>query len=278
MGDACKLMMVHELTKRMSFKSMVSWIQLNDGQLIDFIRVYEIQSQRNIEEEKLTLTAMNRLSEIRKRREVTTRDWDRALKEEIDSKLGPSMVDSPIPSVDIGQTIKFLQSFPVQEELAGLGPEDLQSFPVQEELTGLEPEDLQLEPIILNDSPSFLVIQGVIESMKRYTKLSVEMEWDFDHDIGIVEYIYRETVLAGDVDDPTTLSGHEGGEESEEPVRRPVGRPKKRGRQFSNKPLRNKSDLFRLRQPSSLQQVESIEDEGEGGADGMTVDEGNQQL
>ncbi|KAF7863147.1 hypothetical protein EAF04_007230 [Stromatinia cepivora] len=245
--DACKLMMVHELTKRMTFKSMVSWMQLSDTQLIDFVQIYEIQSQRNVEEERLTLIAMSRLSAIRKEREVTTQDWDSVLEEEVDSKLGTSLIDSPIPLQEIDRTIRFIRSFHVQEQLPG----------------GLQIDNIEGPTFIPpEDFPPFLAIQEVTEAMSRYTKLGVECEWETDHEIGLRQYIEHGTELAGGVDG-IVLSDGEGGEEAEEPARRTVGRPKKRGRQFANKPVRNKADLLKLKLPSKLQQMKSIEDEDE---------------
>ncbi|CAD6447457.1 b4777965-7ba1-442f-91ee-4f38e30ed1a0 [Sclerotinia trifoliorum] len=246
--NACKLIMVHELTKQMSFKSMISWLQLSDTQLIDFIKIYEIQYQRNVEEERLTLTAMSHLSAIRKVREVRTQDWDRILKEEVDSRLGTSLIDSPIPLEDIDQTIRFIRFFPVQEQL----PRGLEIDNV-EGLTFIPPEDY----------PPSQVIKEVVEAMSRYTKLGAEYEWDLDHDIGLRQYIEHETELVGGVDG-IMLSDDEGGEEVEDPARRTIGRPKKKkGRQFANKPVRNRSDLSKLKLPSKLQQMESAEDDDE---------------
>ncbi|ESZ95475.1 hypothetical protein SBOR_4129 [Sclerotinia borealis F-4128] len=251
--DACKLMMVHELTKRMTFKTMVSWMQLTDTQLIDFVRIYEFQSQRNVEEERLTNIAMERLDKIRKMRDVTTKDWDIALEEEVDSKLSPSLIDSPIPLVEIGRTIRYLQSFHIQEELEGLRVDT--------------PEGPQV--FATDDIPPFLVIEEVNEAMKRYAKLSVELEWELDHDIGLRDYIEHETDLAGGVEG-IVLSD----DEAEKPAQRPIGRPKKTNRRFANKPLKIKSDLIKLRLPSKLQQMESVEDNNEAEGDDVSKGKG----
>ncbi|APA05315.1 hypothetical protein sscle_01g000850 [Sclerotinia sclerotiorum 1980 UF-70] len=245
--DACKLMMVHELTKQMSFKSMVSWLQLSDTQLIDFVRIYEIQYQGNIEEERLTLIAMSHLSAIRKVREVSTRDWDRILEEEVDSKLGTSLIDCPIPLEHIDQTIRFIRSFHVQEQLPG----------------GLEINNIESPTVIPpEDFPPFQVIQEVTEAMSRYTKLGVECEWDLDHDIGLRQYIEHETELAAGVNG-IVISDDEEVEKAEEPARRIISRPKKKGRQFANKPVGKRADLLKLKLPSKLQQMESVDCEDE---------------
>ncbi|EDN93849.1 predicted protein [Sclerotinia sclerotiorum 1980 UF-70] len=200
--DACKLMMVHELTKQMSFKSMVSWLQLSDTQLIDFVRIYEIQYQGNIEEERLTLIAMSHLSAIRKVRE-----------EQLPGGLEINNIESP---------------------------------------TVIPPEDF----------PPFQVIQEVTEAMSRYTKLGVECEWDLDHDIGLRQYIEHETELAAGVNG-IVISDDEEVEKAEEPARRIISRPKKKGRQFANKPVGKRADLLKLKLPSKLQQMESVDCEDE---------------
>lgn len=220
-------MLVQECTKRMTFKSMVTWLQLTDTQLIDFIQIYESQTQRASEEERLKVNAMNHLDIIRRVRALTAEDWARVMELEVDSNLTPSLVGSPIPEQDIGRTIGYLLSFHVYEELVGfkysvMGP---------------------TQTVSAQDTPRFRLVQDVIESMKRYTKLGVEWEWDMDHDTGLREYITRETDLAEGVDEVILSDDEE--IEVVVPVKRSVGRPKKQGSLAGNKPVRNKIDRAR---------------------------------
>ncbi|KAJ8071840.1 hypothetical protein OCU04_002153 [Sclerotinia nivalis] len=244
LSSAAKLMLMHELTKKMEFKNVVAFLKLTDKQLVNFTEVYEEETQRDFIERELTMVAMKRLDTIRRfeNRAVTVEDWDMVMQEELDSKLPATVLESPIPLVEIGEAIVYLQSHHVQEKVSEF----------QASITG------DAEFVM----PPLFVIEAVIEEMKKYTQLGTTFDWDFTHELGLKEWIENETYAAGGVEG-IELSDDERGEEVEEPARRPIGRPKKRGRQFANKPVRNKSDLLKLKLPSKLQQMESVDDEDE---------------
>ncbi|KAF7880012.1 uncharacterized protein EAF02_007649 [Botrytis sinoallii] len=234
LSSAAKLMLFHELTKKMSFKNLVSYLGLTDLQLIDFTEVYEVEAQRNALERTLTLVAMKRLDSIRRNegRLITIEDFDLALLEEVDSKLPDTALESPISLSDIGKAIAFLQSCH-GSQIAG------------SQLNNGRGRD--------NNTLSLSEVNGVITEMGRYTRLGNDFCWDLEHELGLREYIESETILAG--------GGGLSGDEAEQPARPPIGRPKKRGKHFANKPLRNKSDLLKMVLPSKLQQMESVGDE-----------------
>ncbi|RAL64287.1 hypothetical protein DID88_002183 [Monilinia fructigena] len=166
--------------------------------LIHITQVYESEAQRDELEREYTLAAMRQLEVIRRSRAVTVEDWNYALEEELHSKLPHTATNSSIPLIEIRKTIAYLKTFNVQEDLEGA----------------------QVD-----------IIEGtnVIEEMIKYTRLGVGMEWDFGHEIGLRAYIYSETELAGE-GDGVVMTDEEGGDKAVEPVRRPVGRPRKRGR------------------------------------------------
>ncbi|KAB8301428.1 hypothetical protein EYC80_003295 [Monilinia laxa] len=206
-----KLMLIQELTKQMTFKTLVDFLQLTDRQLIHITQVYENEAQRDELEREYTLAATKQLEVIRRSRAVTVEDWNYALEEELHSKLPHTATNSPIPLLEIGKTIAYLKTFNVQEDLEGTQVDILEGTNV----------------VLPDDFPSFQVIEQVIEEMMKYTRLGVGMEWDFGHEIGLRAYIYSETELAGDGDEGVMMDD-EGGDKAVEPVRRPVGRPRKR--------------------------------------------------
>ncbi|KAF7926906.1 uncharacterized protein EAE98_006290 [Botrytis deweyae] len=238
------LMLFHELTKAMSFKGLVSYLDLTDLQLINFAEVYESETQRDKLERKLTLTAMQRLDVIRRTEDrlITVEDFELALLEEVDTKLPETVLASPIPLLDIGNAIAFLQT--------------------------CYGSQMSRKPSH-NGILSLSKVNEVINEMRKYTKLGVTFDFDFTHELGFREYIESETDLAGG-GEGMGLSGHE----AEQSAQQPIGRPKKRGKQFPNKPLRNKSDLLKMVLPSKLQQMESVEDEAGKEAEGKAVDKG----
>lgn len=101
---------------------------------------------------------------------------------------------------------------------------------MREDLAGTQVDILDGAEVLLpDDFPSFQVVERVSEEMMKYARLGAGMEWDFGHEMGLRAYIYSETELAGD-GDRVAVSDDEGGDKAVEPIRRPVGRPRKRGR------------------------------------------------
>lgn len=239
--SAAKLMLIHELTKHMSFKAVVGYLQLSDVELIDFAEVYEVEAQRIAKEAELGLVAMRRLDTIRRAEDrlMTTADWDKVMEEEIDSKLPKTDLDSPIPLLEIGKAIAFLQTFPLRENIT---PEQAASI------------DKWSNLISVDDIPPWSVHEKVILEMQKYAQLGVTFHWDFEHTIGLKEYIESETRLIGGVDE-IFLSDDEDDDEAEESIQHPIGHPKKSkkniGRQFGNKPVIKKSDLMKMKPGSA---------------------------
>ncbi|TGO81194.1 hypothetical protein BPOR_1285g00010 [Botrytis porri] len=250
LSSAAKLMLFHELTKMMSFKNLVSFLGITDLQLNDFAKIYEAETQRDELERELTHLAMNRLDSIRRNenRCVTVEDFDLALLEEVDWKLTNTVLESPISLSDIGKAIGFLQSCH-GSQIAG------------NQLNNGRGRN--------NNTLSLSEVNEVITEMGRYARLGISFHWDFEHELGLREYIASETILARGVGG-VVLSG----DEAEQPAQPPTGRPKKRGKHFANKPLRNKSDLLNMVLPSKLQQTESIGDEAGKKAEGGGLSKG----
>ncbi|KAF7957009.1 hypothetical protein EAE96_004330 [Botrytis aclada] len=240
LSSAAKLMLVHELTKRMSFKNVVSFLGLTDLQLIDFTKVYNSETQRDELERELTLVAMRRLDSIRRNEDrlITAEDFELALLEEVDWKLPDTALESPVLLSDIGKAIAFLQSC-YGSQIAGSQSN--------------------------NDTLSLSEINEIIAKMGRYARLGMDFHWDFEHELGLREYIESEIFHAGGVEE-VVLSG----DEAEQSAQPPIGRPKKRGKHFANKPLRNKSDLLKMVLPSKL----SVGDEAEKKAEGSVLNKG----
>ncbi|KAG4028911.1 hypothetical protein MFRU_018g00220 [Monilinia fructicola] len=213
LSSGAKLMLIQELTKRMTFKTLVNFLRLTDRQLIHIAEVYEREAQRDELEKQYTLAATRQLDVIRSSRAVTVEDWNCALHAELDAKLAPTALGSPIPLREIGHTVAYLKTFDVREDLAGTQVDILDGA----------------EVLLPDDFPSFQVVERVSEEMMKYARLGAGMEWDFGHEMGLRAYIYSETELAGD-GDRVAVSDDEGGDKAVEPIRRPVGRPRKRGR------------------------------------------------
>ncbi|KAF5874163.1 uncharacterized protein Bfra_004170 [Botrytis fragariae] len=247
--DAAKLMLFHELTKMMSFKNLVSFLGLTDLQLIDFAEVYEAEAQRDELERKLTHVAMKRLDSIRRNenRCITIKDFDLALLEEVDLKLPDTVLESPISLSDIGKAIGFLQSCHGSQI-------------AENQLNNGRGRN--------NNTLSLFEVNEIVAEMGQYARLGINFHWDFEHELGLREYIESETILAGGVEGVVLP-----GDEAEQPAL-PIGRPKKRGKHFPNKPLRNKSDLLKMVLPSKLQQMESVGDEAGKKAEGSGLNKG----
>lgn len=231
LSSAAKFMLFQEVTKKMSFKDLVAYLNITGAQLDDFRELYNVETSRTKLEEDFKVVIVARLDDIHRneRRLVTAEDFDLIWREEVESKLPPTVLESPIPLLDIGKAIAFLQS-----------------------CHGSQMSGNMLNNVVLSMSE----VNEIIEEMRKYIRLGEGITYDFSHNLGFREYLENENKLVSSAQgiNPTAR-------EAEEPAQNPNGRPKKRGKQFPNKPLRNKADLLKMVLPSKLQQMESVEDE-----------------
>ncbi|TEY65453.1 hypothetical protein BOTCAL_0140g00180 [Botryotinia calthae] len=253
LSHAAKIMLFHEVTKKMSFKNLVAYLNVTGDQLDDFIELYNSEIMRYIKEEELERFVEVRMSEIRRREDrlVTAEDFDLMLYQEVDSKLPPTVLDSPIPLLEIGKAIAFLQTCYGSQ------------IPENHLNNGLRPNNVVLSLSEFNE---------IIEEMGKYYWLGESHYYDFDHDLGLVEYI-DEINRVNSVKESVPSA-----QEVEEPAQQPIGRPKKRGKQFGNKPLRNKADLLKMVLSSKVQQMDGVEDKAAKKAEGRAVDKGKGKM
>ncbi|TGO12089.1 hypothetical protein BPAE_0868g00010 [Botrytis paeoniae] len=254
LSSAAKFMLFQEVTKKISFKDLVAYLNITGAQLDDFRELYNSEISRDENEKYLHKFAVVRLDGIHKyeNRLVTAEDFDFIWREEVDAKLPPTVLESPIPLLEIGKAIAFLQSChgsQMSENMLNNGQRS--------------------NNIVLSLSE----VNEIIEAMRKYIRLGAGFNYDLSHDLGFKEYLENENKLVSSVQgsDPPAR-------EAEEPVQQPIGRPKKRGKQFPNKPFRNKADLLKMVLPSKLQQMESVEDEAGKDVGGKAVDKGKGKM
>lgn len=246
-------MLFHEVTKKMPFKDLVAYLNVTGDQLDDFGELYNSETLRYIKEKELDSFAMARIRNIHRceNRLVTTEDFDLILWEEVDSKLPPTVLDSPIPLLEIGKAIAFLQTCYGSQ------------IPGNHLNNGQRPNNVVLSLSKLNK---------IIKEMGKYSQLGAGHYYDFDHDLGFKKYI-EDINLVNSIQESAPPA-----HEAEEPAQQPIGRPKKRGKQFANKPLRNKADLLEMALSSKMQQMDSGEDEAAKEAEGGAVDKGKGKM
>ncbi|TGO09565.1 hypothetical protein BTUL_0161g00180 [Botrytis tulipae] len=254
LSSAAKFMLFQEVTKKMSFKDLVAYLNITGSQLDNFRELYNLETSRTRLEEDFKGFIVARLDDIHRneRRLVTAEDFDLIWREEVKSKLPPTVLESPIPLLEIGKAIAFLQSCHGSQVSGNMLNNGQRS-----------------NNVVLSLSE----VNEITEAMRKYIQLGEGVTYDFSHNLGFREYLVNENKLvssAQGIDPPVR--------EAEEPVQHPIGRPKKRGKQFPNKPLRNKADLLKMVLPSKLQQMESVEDEAGKEAGGKAVDKGNGKM
>ncbi|KAF7901397.1 hypothetical protein EAF00_003618 [Botryotinia globosa] len=254
LSSAAKFMLFQEVTKNMSFKDLVAYLNITGSQLDNFRALYNSETSRTKLEEDFKGVIVARLDDIHRneRRLVTAEDFDLIWREEVESKLPPTVLESPIPLLEIGKAIAFFQSCHGSQVSRNMLNNGQRS-----------------NNVVLSLSE----VNEITEAMRKYIRLGEGFTYDFSHNLGFREYLVNENKLvssAQGIDPPSR--------EAEEPVQYPIGRPKKRGKQFPNKPLRNKADLLKMVLPSKLQQMESVEDEAVKGAGGKAVDKGKGKM
>ncbi|ATZ52088.1 hypothetical protein BCIN_07g05990 [Botrytis cinerea B05.10] len=253
LSPAARIMLFHEVTKKMPFKNLVAYLNVTDDQLDNFVELHNSEIMRYIKEEELERSVEARMSEIRRRenRLVTSEEFDLMLYEEVDSKLPPTVLDSPISLLEIGKAIAFLQTCYGSQ------------IPGNHLNNGL-----RLNNVVLSLSE----FNEIIEEMGKYHWLGESHYYDFNHDLGLAEYI-DEINRVNSVQESVSSA-----QEAEKPAKQPIGRPKKRGKQFGNKPLRNKAELLKMVLSSKVQQMDSGEDEAAKNAEGGAVDKGKRKM
>ncbi|TGO46805.1 hypothetical protein BOTNAR_0563g00010 [Botryotinia narcissicola] len=254
LSSAAKFMLFQEVTKKMPFKDLVAYLNITGAQLDDFRELYNLETSRTILEEDLKGVIVARLDDIHRneRRLVTAEDFDLIWREEVESKLPPTVLESPIPFLEIGKAIAFLQSCHGSQVSGNMLNNGQRS-----------------NNVVLSLSE----VNEIIEAMRKYIRLGDGVIYDFSHNLGFREYLVNENKLVSSAQGNDPLA-----HEAEEPVQHPIGRPKKRGKQFPNKPLRNKADLLKMVLPSKLQQMESVEDEAGKEAGGKAANKGKGKM
>ncbi|EMR84689.1 hypothetical protein BcDW1_6673 [Botrytis cinerea BcDW1] len=249
LSPAARIMLFHEVTKKMPFKNLVAYLNVTGDQLDNFVELYNSEFVRYIKEEELERSVESRMSEIRRseNRLITVDDFDLILYEEVDSKLPPTVLDSPIPLLEIGKAIAFLQTC-YGSQIPGNHLNN----------------DRRSNNVVLSLSE----LNEIIEEMGKYHRLGEGYDYDFNHDLRLAEYI-DEINLVNSAQKSVLPA-----QEAEEQAQKPIGRPKKRGKQFANKPLRNKADLLKMVLSSKVQQTDSVEDEAGKEAEGSGLNKG----
>ncbi|TGO46601.1 hypothetical protein BCON_0316g00120 [Botryotinia convoluta] len=254
LSSAAKFMLFQEVTKKISFKDLVAYLNITGDQLDDFRELYNSETSRDKMEGDLKKVAVARLDGIHRyeNRLVTAEDFDLIWREEVYSKLPPTVLESPIPLLEIGKAIAFLQSCHGSQMSGNMLNNGQRS---------------------INVVLSLSEVDEIIEAMRKYTRLGAGFNYDFSHDLGFKEYLESENKLVSSVQGSEPPA-----REAEEPVQQPIGRPKKRGKQFPNRPLRNKADLLKMVLPSKLQQMESVDNKAGKEAGGKAVDKGKGKM
>jgi hypothetical protein len=243
LSDGAKVILLREMTHHMTFKTAVSFLELTDTQIAEFVHIYERECTRDKTEKDLLESAMSRIIRIRMNRAMTDVERRIILDEEVTAKLPAESCLLSITNCEIEKAIAFLQSFRVQEEHSVVEEQTLDGLRI------VEPDDI----------PPYLIVAEIVEKMREYARLGTTFTWDHSHDMGLWDYLIVEFGMVGNADDddvlgPEIVIEDKDEDETWQPPRRPVGRPRGSKTNKGRRLLTNKSSILKLRLASEKSQ------------------------
>ncbi|KAM3077092.1 hypothetical protein ACMFMG_003439 [Clarireedia jacksonii] len=247
LSDCAKMILLQEMTRHMTFMTAVSFFMLTDTQIANFVHIYNREYNRKKTEEELLETAISRIIRIRMQRDMLDIERQIIFEEEVIAKLPALSCLLSITKPEIEKAIAFLESFRVQEEHSAI---EIQT-----------PNGLRI--VGADDIPPYLVIAEIVEGMRRYARLGISFVSDQGHDMGLWDYLVAEMGMVCDADDEVFELQYEVADKDEDetwqPTRRPVGRPRGSKNNGGRRPSGNRSGIIKLRVPSGkLQDIERV--------------------
>jgi hypothetical protein len=202
-SDGIKLVVIRELCREMPFYDAASFIQLEDSEIKEFIRIVEREIASQDGEGERIARANNRQTELIMSGNTAQarEEWEAFMEEEIHGEHSWEPALFSISRDDVERAKLFLRDFRYREEFPEYDPKTTPAHAIEE----------------MNAIPPYLTLQSIISRLSTYegvavTFVSLEFERGlldmfFEAEQFMEEYNHRANL--GELDNPEDMPGEE---------------------------------------------------------------------